>query len=78
MKKKTILRTLAAASAVALLLGGIYLLTKDDVRQKLKETEIKPYMPTPTVLSALDEASAETERNGNKAIYAYSDSFVST
>ena len=60
MKKKTILRILAAVSAAALLLGGAYLLTKDDFRQKLKETEIKPYMPTPTVLSALDEAS-ETE-----------------
>ena len=60
MKKKTILRALAAVSAAALLLGGAYLLTKDDFRQKLKETEIKPYMPTPTVLSALDEAS-ETE-----------------
>jgi len=60
MKKKTILRALAAVSAAALLFGGAYLLTKDDFRQKLKETEIKPYMPTPTVLSALDEAS-ETE-----------------
>lgn len=57
MKKKTILRALAAVSAAALLLGGAYLLTKDDFRQKLKETEIKPYMPTPTVLLALDEAS---------------------
>ncbi|MBR6983399.1 MAG: class B sortase [Ruminococcus sp.] len=57
MKKKTILRTLAAASAVALLLGGIYLLTKDDVRQKLKETNLKPYMPTPSVLAALDDIS---------------------
>ena len=57
MKKKTILRTLAAASAAALLLGGIYLLTKDDVRQKLKETDLKPYMPTPSVLAALDDIS---------------------
>ena len=57
MKKKTILRALAAVSAAALLLGGAYLLTKDDFRQKLKETEIKPYMPTPTILTALDEAS---------------------
>lgn len=57
MKKKTILRILAAASAVALLLGGIYLLTKDDVRQKLKETDLKPYMPTPSVLAALDDIS---------------------
>lgn len=57
MKKKTILRALAAVSAAALLLGGAYLLTKDDFRQKLKETEIKPYMPTPTVLAALDDVS---------------------
>ena len=57
MKKKTILRALAAVSAAALLLGGAYLLTKDDFRQRLKETEIKPYMPTPTILAALDEAS---------------------
>ena len=57
MKKKTILRALAAVSAAALLLGGAYLLTKDDFRQKLKETEIKPCMPTPTILAALDEAS---------------------
>jgi len=57
MKKKTILRALAAVSAAALLLEGAYLLTKDDFRQKLKETEIKPYMPTPTILAALDEAS---------------------
>ena len=60
MKKKTILRALAVASAAALLLGGAYLLTKDDFRQRLKETEMKPYMPTPTILAALDEAS-ETE-----------------
>ena len=57
MKKKTILRALAAVSAAALLLGGAYLLTKDDFRQKLKETKIKPYMPTPTIFAALDEAS---------------------
>ena len=60
MKKKTILRALAAAAAAALLLGGAYLLTKDDFRQKLKETEMKPYMPTPIVISALEEAT-ETE-----------------
>ena len=52
MKKKIILRALAVASAAALLLGGAYLLTKDDFRQKLKETEMKPYMPTPTILAA--------------------------
>ena len=60
MKKKAILRTLAVVAAAALLLGGAYLLTKDDFRQKLKETEMKPYMPTPIVISALEEV-AETE-----------------
>ena len=67
MKKKTILRALAAVSAAALLLGGAYLLTKDDFRQKLKETEIKPYMPTPTILAALDEAS-EPEKTTSIAV----------
>ena len=57
MKKKTILRALAAVSAAVLLLGGAYLLNKDDFRQRLKETEMKPYMPTPAILAALDEAS---------------------
>ena len=57
MKKKSILRALAVASAAALLLGGAYLLANDDFRQKLKETEMKPYMPTPSVVMALDEAS---------------------
>ena len=56
MTKKNKLKIVAAVSA-ALLLGGAYLLTRDDVRQKLKETDLKPYMPTPIVLSALDEAS---------------------
>lgn len=67
MKKKTILRALAAVSAAALLLGGAYLLTKDDFRQRLKETEIKPYMPTPTILAALDEAS-EPEKTTSIAV----------
>jgi len=57
MKKKTILRALAAVSAAVLLLGGAYLLNRDDFRQRLKETEMKPYMPTPAILAALDEAS---------------------
>lgn len=67
MKKKTILRALAAVSAAALLLGGAYLLTKDDFRQRLKETEIKPYMPTPTILAALDEVS-EPEKTTSIAV----------
>ena len=57
MKKKKALRILAVASAAALLSGGIYLLTKDDIKQKIKDNDLKPYMPTPVVLASLDDIS---------------------
>lgn len=57
MKKKKALRILAVASAAALLSGGIYLLTKDDIRQKIKDNDLKPYMPAPVVLASLDNIS---------------------
>ena len=53
MKKKTI-RILAVASAAALLLGGAYLLTKDDIAQKNAEEELQPFMPSAEVQNALD------------------------
>ncbi len=52
MKKKTI-RILAVASAAALLLGGAYLLTKDDIAQKVAENDLTPYMPSVIMQDAL-------------------------
>ena len=53
MKKKTI-RILAVASAAALLFGGVYLLTKDDIAQKKAEEDLAPFMPSAEVQNALD------------------------
>ena len=53
MKKKTI-RIMAVASAAALLFGGVYLLTKDDIAQKKAEEELQPFMPSAEVQNALD------------------------
>ena len=52
MKKKTI-RILAVASAAALLLGGAYLLTRDDIAQKIAENDLTPYMPSVITRDAL-------------------------
>ena len=53
MKKKTI-RILAVAVAAALLFGGVYLLTKDDIAQKNAEEELQPFMPSVEVQNAMD------------------------
>lgn len=53
MKKKAI-GILAVASAAALLLGGAYLLTKDDIAQKIAEKDLTPYMPSLVAQGALD------------------------
>ncbi len=58
MKKKTI-RTLAAVSA-ALLLGGAYLLTKDDIAQKRAEEDLVQFEPSVSVQNALDYAPSES------------------
>lgn len=52
--KKKLIGILAVASAVALLLGGAYLLTKDDIAQKNAEEELQPFMPSAEVQNALD------------------------
>lgn len=53
MKKKAI-GILAVASAATLLLGGAYLLTKDDIAQKIAEKDLTPYMPSLVAQGALD------------------------
>ncbi len=55
MNKKAI-RTIAAVLAAALLCGGIYLLVKNDVAQKIKWCDILIYAPTPISRETLDNA----------------------
>ncbi len=56
--KKTI-RVMMAASAAILLLGGMYLLIKDDAAQKRSESKLEPYRPSVSVQSALDYTDTE-------------------
>ena len=55
MNKKAI-RIAAAVSAAALLCGGIYLLVKNDLAQKIKWRDIMIYAPTPIAQETLDMA----------------------
>lgn len=55
MNKKAI-RIAAVISAAALLGGGIYLLVKNDVAQKINWRDILIYAPTPIARETLDEA----------------------
>lgn len=53
---KKVIRTAAAVTAAALLGGGIYLLVKNDVAQKINWRDILIYAPTPIAREKLDEA----------------------
>lgn len=55
-KKTKVIRTIAAVTAAALLGGGIYLLVKNDVAQKINWQDILIYAPTPIARETLDEA----------------------
>lgn len=55
-KKNKVIRTIAAVSAAALLCGGIYLLVKNDMAQKINWQDILIYAPTPIARETLDEA----------------------
>ena len=55
-KKSKVIRTIAAVTAAALLGGGIYLLVKNDVAQKINWQDILIYAPTPIARETLDEA----------------------
>ena len=54
-KKNKVIRTIAAVTAVALLGGGIYLLVKNDVAQKINWQDILIYAPTPMARETLEE-----------------------
>lgn len=59
MKKKTkIMRTAAAISAAVLISGGVYLMFRNDLAQKLSYRRLKPFMPDITVL---DECMPDPE-----------------
>ena len=62
MKKKAI-RILAVAAAAALLLGGAYLLTRDDIAQRLAESDLTPYMPSVIAQGALDYSAPDATSN---------------
>ena len=53
---KKVIRTAAAVTAAALLGGGIYLLVKNDIAQKINWRDILIYAPTPIARETLDEA----------------------
>lgn len=53
---KKVIRTIAAVTAAALLCGGIYLLVKNDVAQKINWRDILIYAPAPIARESLDEA----------------------
>ena len=50
MKKTKIMRTAAAISAAVLISGGVYLMFRNDLAQKLSYRRLKPFMPDITVL----------------------------
>ncbi len=52
---KKVIRIAAVISAAALLCGGIYLLVKNDVAQRINRRDIMIYAPTPIARETLDE-----------------------
>lgn len=64
MKKKSkAIRMGLAVTAAALLCGGIYLLVRDDISQKIEWDKIKDYAPPPIVCEALDDAVQVNENS---------------
>ncbi len=62
MKNKIIFITAAVISA-ALLLGGLFLLFRDDVGEMIQEEKIKPYVPDFTVLELSEDSNSEEKNN---------------
>ena len=48
--KNKIIKISAAVVSAALLLGGLFLLFRDDVQVKIQEEKIKPFVPDFTLL----------------------------
>lgn len=67
MKNKTI-RILAVASAAALLLGGTYLLTRNDIAQRKAENELTSFEPSVAIQNALDYTVSDTTTDTDTSI----------
>ena len=64
---KKVIRIAAVISAAALLCGGIYLLVKNDVAQRINWRDIMIYAPTPIARETLDE-TVDIEKSKPSAV----------
>ncbi len=61
--RSKILTILAVVLSIALLLGGLFLLLRDDVQVKIQEEKIRPYVPDFTILEVQEDNDQEEENN---------------
>ncbi len=59
--RNKILKISAVVLSIALLLGGLFLLFRDDVQVKIQHEKIKPYVPDFTVLELSEDSNSEEE-----------------
>jgi sortase B len=57
--KNKIIKISAAVVSAALLLGGLFLLFRDDVQVKIQEEKIKPFVPDFTLLELPEDSNSE-------------------
>lgn len=57
--KNKIIKVSAAVVSAALLLGGLFLLFRDDVQVKIQEEKIKPFVPDFTLLELPEDSNSE-------------------
>ena len=69
MRNKTI-KILAAVVSAALLLGGLFLLFRDDIQVKIQEEKIKPFVPDFTLLELPEDSNSEEENSAEIPIEA--------
>lgn len=60
--RNKIIKISAAVVSAALLLGGLFLLFRDDVQVKIQEEKIKPFVPDFTLLELLEDSNSEENR----------------
>lgn len=57
--KNKIIKISAAVVSAALLLGGLFLLFRDDIQVKIQEEKIKPFVPDFTLLELPEDSNSE-------------------